>query len=299
MRENPIVSEATCKYNKQMSNKAISDSRARLREKSDNPQEMLKFNARNYYYSGFFAGEMTCSVIKASTHNKNPGYYYTVDFTVSNADKNLLESINQKVMRSLGSISPIKGAFNLKLRGKRKVSVILDFLKVNPVIAGDLAINRIDMLRKALAYLDAHKGKRAQSAKLREMDAIRKSLRVLKEQGIVKNSYDMEYKISDDYVGYFLSGVLDGEGSFGFKSNGKSTKEPFFVMAMKDRKIVELLCKFIGYGSVRYRKDGVYHYEVNQRRTLKKICNLFLKRYPLRHSRQLQRLQKLQQILND
>ena len=101
-----------------------------------------------------------------------------------------------------------------------------------------------------------------------------------------------------DSLGYFFSGVIDGEGSFGTKSSGLY-QQPFFAIAMKDKKIIEALKDFVGYGNVRYRKDGVYHLEINHRDILKNVCDLFLNQYPLRHTRQKSRLQGIQQLLND
>ncbi len=266
-----------------------------LDRKPDNPQETL--NVSNYYYSGFFAGEMTCSIIKAT--NRNPkGHFYMVDFTVSNADKVLLKHINEKIMNRFGVISPIKGAFNLKVRGKNRVREILKFLKNYPIIIGDLAKNRVDILSQALEYLDSHRGHNAHKEKTKAMDILRHKLRLLKTEGVVENTYELESKISKDAIGYFFAGIIDGEGSFGVKQSGKY-KEPFFTIAMKDRKIIELLCNFLEYGKVRYRKDGVYHYEVNSRKELLKIADLFLVKYPLKQKRQRNRLVKLQRILND
>ena len=110
---------------------------------ADNPQEMLK---SNYYFSGFLAGEMSCSIIKAT--NKNPkGFYYAVDLTVTNADTNLLTVVNHVVMQNRGVITPVKGASNLSARGKEKVRIALDFLERYPILIGDLAINRIIILK--------------------------------------------------------------------------------------------------------------------------------------------------------
>tara|TARA_B100000745_G_C20143439_1_gene392134 strand:+ start:1281 stop:2135 length:855 start_codon:yes stop_codon:yes gene_type:complete len=276
-----------------MGNNASSDSD--INRKPDNPQETL--NMSNYYYSGFFAGEMTCSIIKAT--NRNPkGHFYMVDFTVSNADKKLLEHINHRVMGNIGVISPIKGAFNLKVRGKNRVRKVLKFLQVYSIIVGDLAKNRIDILSEALEYLDTHRGHHAHEEKTELMDSLRHKLRLIKTEGMTENTYELDSKIPKEAIGYFLAGIIDGEGSFGIKQSGKY-KEPFFSIAMKDRKIIELMCNFLEHGKVRYRKDGVYHYEVNSRKELLKIANIFLVEYPLQQKRQRDRLVKLQRILND
>lgn len=262
-------------------------------QKPDNPQEMLK---SNFYFSGLLAAEMSCSIIKAT--NKNPQqYYYIVDLTVTNADKLLLAEVNRVVMNGFGVITPVKGAYNLSARGKRKVRIALDFLEKFPILSGDLAQNRIAILKSALAYLEGHRAHRFQKEKGVEIETLRRKLRELKVGGIVDQSYD-SLSIDKEARGHFFAGVIDGEGSFGSKS-ARTRQEPFFAIAMKDKKIVELLSEFIGYGNVRLRKDGVYHLEINNRTILNKVCEMFISHYPLRHERQRKRLQILQQLLND
>lgn len=261
---------------------------------ADNQQEMLK---SNYYFSGLMAGEMSCSIIKRENHNPRGHYYYAVDLTVSNSDKKLLSECNKIVMNGRGLITPVKGAYNLSARGKEKVRMALDFLERHPIPIGDLVRNRIIILKSALAYLDAHKGARFQKEKTIEMEKLRKKLREIKEKGIVDHSSDLRLANSES-LGHFFAGVIDGEGSFGTKSSGLY-KQPFFAIAMKDKKIIESLQKFLAHGTVRLRKDGVYHLEINRRDILKDISNKFLDRYPLRHERQRNRLQILQQLLND
>ena len=240
---------------------------------------------------------MSCSIIKAT--NKNPkGFYYAIDLTVTNADKKILKEINREVMNGRGVITSVKGAYNLSARGKDKVRIVLDFLEQYPILAGDLAKNRIILLKNALVYLADHKTSKFQKEKTAEMEKLRAKLRELKENGIVDQEFDL-LTIHKDSLGYFLAGVIDGEGSFGFKSSGLY-KQPFFAIAMKDRKIIELLQKFIGYGNVRLRKDGVYHLEINGRNILKNICEMFLNQYPLRQTRQRKRCMFVfQQLLND
>jgi len=266
-----------------------------VRRKPGNPQVTLK--KENYYYAGFFAAEMSCSVIKAANYNPVGHYYFAVDITVSNADKALLQDVNKVVMKGGGIISPIKGAYNLSARGKNRVRVVLDFLDRYPIIIGDLAKNRIALVREALAYLESHRGSRAHQVKIDEMEKIRRELRRIKESGVASKAYQQE-RADADSIGYFLAGVLDGEGSFGFKKSGNHS-EPFFAVAMKDRKIIELFQKFLAHGNVRQRKDGLYHYEINASKVIQRVCVVFLTKYPLRHKRQRERMQTLQRLLND
>lgn len=279
-----------------MSKKAFSDSSKKSKNwKPDNPQET--FEVEKYYYAGFFAAEMTCSVIKATNYNPVGHYYYTIDITVSNADKKLLNRINAVVMSGDGIISEIKGAYNLSSRGKTRVFKTLSFLDRYPIIAGDLARNRVELIKKALVYLTTHRGSRNHKAKTKAMDDIRKKLRAIKEFGVLPEVCKQR-KEDKDSIGYFLSGILDGEGSFGVKRNNLK-KQPFFVVAMKDAKIIKLLKEFLRFGRIRKRKDGVYHYELNHPVVLRKVCLLFTEKYPLRSSYQRARISKLQRILND
>ena len=275
-----------------MSKNASSDSDTH--RKPDNPQETLN---KKYYYSGFCAGEMSCSVIKATNYNPAGHYYFAVDFTVSNADKRLLERVNEVVMQGSGIITPVKGAFNLSARGKNRVRVVLDFLNRYPIIIGDLAKNRVALLREAHAYLETHRGSREHQMKIHVMGTIRKKLRKIKESGVAFKAYAQE-SAGKDAIGYFLAGVLDGEGSFGFKKSG-NRQQPFLAVAMKDRKIIELCRRFLQYGKVRKRNDGMYHYEINHSEILKKVCTIFLTRFPLKHVRQRERMKNLQRLLND
>lgn len=262
-------------------------------QKPDNPQEMSK---SNFYFSGLLAAEMSCSIIKAT--NKNPQqHYYMVDLTVTNADKLLLAEVNRVVMNGFGVITPVKGAYNLSARGKRKVRIALDFLEKFPILAGDLAQNRIVLLKRALAYLEGHRAHRFQKEKDVEIETLRRKLREIKVNGTVDQSYGL-LSTDKEALGHFFAGVIDGECSFGSKSAG-THQEPFFAIAMKDKKIIESLREFIGYGNVRLRKDGVYHLEINNRAILKKVCEMFINRYPLHHERQIKRLQILRQLLND
>ena len=286
---NPGVSENYfVGYNYLMSKNVFSGPDAS--REPDNPQETLE--EKNFYYSGFCAAEMSCSVIKAVNHHPE-GYYYAVDLTVSNADRSLLHEVNKTLMNGAGVITPVKGAFNLSARGKRKVRIALNFLEQYPIITGDLANGRIKLLKRALAFLEEKRGRAVSQEKHTEMSDIRDSLRRIKTKGIVEACRIVP--ASNAAVGYFLSGVLDGEGSFGLKGG----REPYLFVAMKDRKIIELFREFVQYGKVRLRKDGLFHLEINRRSILERVCAIFLTQYPLRHARQRERLQKLQRILND
>ena len=184
-------------------------------------------------------------------------------------------------MQNRGVITPVKGAYNLSARGKQRVQLALNFLERYPIPTGDLAKNRIVLLKSALAYLQDHQGHKFHEEKTVAMDSLRRKLRELKTVGTVDQSYDLQTTDTES-LGHFFAGVIDGEGSFGMKSSGLR-QQPFFAIAMKDKKIIEALRDFVGHGNVRLRKDGVYHLEVNHRSVLKNICVMFLYQYPLLH----------------
>jgi len=261
---------------------------------ADNQQETLKFSS--FYYSGFLAGEMSCSIIRFKNHNPE-GHYFMPDITVTNSDINLLKRINRILAGMDGIISAVKGAHNLSFRGKRKVRKVIEFLDRYPILAGDLAKNRIELIKKALEYLENNRGHSIHQEKTKIMEKYRCKLRRIKREGFVPKKFS-RVVIMSKAIGYFLSGIIDSEGSIGMKKCGNYSC-PFIAVAMKDEKIVNLFRDFIDYGNVRLRKDGVYHCEVNNRDMVRKLIKLFLYQYPLRHKKQRGRLVNIQRILND
>ena len=73
---------------------------------ADNQQETL------YYFSGFFTGEGSISLIRAKNKKGGTGFYYTPDITISNADLNLLKKMNRTIALNRGVVTPIKGGYN-------------------------------------------------------------------------------------------------------------------------------------------------------------------------------------------
>lgn len=265
---------------------------------ADNQQETTLSSIRNFYYSGFCAGEMSCSIIKAFDRSQK-SYYYTPDLTVSNKDISLLKEINSVFGKGRGIITKIKGGYNLSFRGKEKVRNILRYFETYPIITGEIAINKLEILRNALKVLDNTKNaiRRSPLQKV-AIEGYRSLFKMLKQKGIPiypsKNCV-----VSDKVKGNFLAGVIDAEGSIGFKKSGRRS-QPYFAFAMKDRKIVELLKDFLKDGNVRKRRDGVYHYETNSKKTLLKIVHIFTNKYPSKHREMKKRMEVLKgRLLND
>lgn len=246
-----------------------------------------------FYYTGFCVGELTCSLIKAS--NKGKGFYFTPDITISNADKILLQENNQIIASNSGVISPIKGGYNLKYRGKRRVEEVLQFFQSYPVIAGDIAKTKLELLRRILPAIGKYSHVKP---KAYVIDECRTKLQDLKCHGFIGERVDQNH-FSNDEIGFFLSGIIDAEGSCGLKRSGMRL-QPFFAVAMKDRKIIELIHEFLACGNIHKRSnDGLYHWEVNKISDVSKVINIFTTCYPSRLTKMKERMRKVEWILND
>ncbi|MBI2430472.1 MAG: LAGLIDADG family homing endonuclease [Candidatus Levybacteria bacterium] len=256
---------------------------------ADNQQETSRFC--KFYYTGFCVGEMSCSLIKA---NHKHGVYYTPDFTVANADLCLLKEINRVIGINTGIISPIKGGYNLKFRGVRKVQLIFQFFDNFPVVAGDIAKHKLSFLRNVLPAI----GKYSQvQDRFAVLEQCRKDLKFLKLHGLVQEIRDTQFET--DGIGYFLAGIIDAEGSCGLKKSDKR-QQPFFAVAMKDRKIIYLLKDFLGCGNIHIRSDdGLYHWEANRKSEVLKLIAIFTEKYPSKLLKMRERMQNLKRFLND
>lgn len=255
----------------------------------DNQQVTSQFC--KFYYTGFCVGEMSCSVIRA---NHKHGVYYTPDLTIANADLNLLKEINRIIGANTGVISPIKGGYNVSFRGVRKVSLIFEFFEQYPVITGDIANTKLGLLKSILPAIGRFSKVKS---RLTVIEQCRKDLQELKQYGFVQEVDQTNYH--HDSIGYFLAGIIDAEGSCGLKKSGKRL-QPYFAVAMKDRKIIYLLKEFLGCGNIHIRSDdGLFHWETNDRSTILHLIEIFSKKYPSRLVKMRERMQNVQRFLND
>lgn len=223
---------------------------------ADNQQETI--DDSNYYISGFCAGEMSCSVIK-QTRNYGSGFSYSPDFTVTNSDKKLLEQIDLILSQGEGVVSRVKGAYNLSFRGKRKVKLVLAFFQKHPIIAGKLAKSRLLILQRAQSILSLKKkSTKRLGQEVAQIEQIRKKLKEIKQTGETKlcDPYDCSLEtFSRQAIGFFLSGVLDADGSIGLRKRNR-TYQAFFAVAMKDKEIPYLFKSFFGFGNI-YKKRKI------------------------------------------
>ena len=260
---------------------------------ADNQQETL------YYFSGFLAGEGSISIIKANNTKGRSGYYYTTDITISNADKSLLKEMNRVIGSGRGVITVIKGGYNLSFRGKDKVGIIMNFLNHYPPLFGKRIWEKLDLLRKAILILKEKdsKGRRLPS-KERRIEHIRMRLKTLKK-GATPCHVRTIPRVKQAAIGYFLAGIVDAEGSMGLRKVGKRL-QPFFAVAMREEQIIKNLRTFLGFGSIYYRPiDILWHYETAKQSNVLRLCQVFLHTYPVKLMKNVNRLKKLERILND
>lgn len=263
--------------------------------RADNQQE----TSQNFYYTGFCSGEMSCSLLRISNKkSKANGVYYSPDITISNADISLLKEVNQVVAGERGVASPIKGGYNLSIRGKDKVKRAFVFFEKYLPIVGDLTLSKLALLSKGIKILENRKGYRRSSKEQEGLEKIRKQFVYLKKTAIPAFKFSQK-TFNKDAIGYFLSGVLDAEGSVGMKTNW-SRKQPFIAIAMKDKKIVYLFKDFLGCGHIHFRRrDNLYHFEIGSRKEVLRTLTLFLEIYPSKLLKMKRRMEKLRWILND
>ena len=263
---------------------------------ADNQQEILH---DLFYYAGFAAGEMSCSLLRLSNRkSKTGGIYYTPDITISNSDKSLLKEVNKRMANGMGVISPIKGGFNLSIRGKNKVKRVLSFFRNYPPITGDLVLSKLLLMTKAIELLENKRGYRRTLGEQKRLEGIRREFRRLKETAVPISEFAQQTE-DTNAIGYFISGVLDAEGSVGIKRSG-GRGQPFIAVAMKDKKIVDLFQDFLGYGHIHYRpKEKIHHFEIGSRKEVLITLPLFSEVFPSKLTKMKKRIDKLQEILND
>ena len=257
-------------------------------------QQQTSLSSQNFYYTGFCVGELSCSVIRAND-KRGRGYYFQPDITISNADLNLLKEINRIIASNLGNISPIKGGYNLKFRGKRKVEIVFQFFQNYPVITGDLAKKKLELLKNVLPAIG---GNSKVLDREKVIEKCREDLKDLKLNGLAEEIREMNH-FKDDEIGFFLAGIIDAEGSCGFKKSGKRL-QPFFAVAMKDRKIIELIKDFLSYGNIHVRtNDGLYHWETSKISDVLKVIEIFTNKYPCKLTKMKDRMENIRRMLND
>lgn len=263
---------------------------------ADNQQETSK---EFFYYTGFCCGEMSVSLLKLKNRkSKTNGVYYTPDITVSHSDKSFLKEINQLMTDGVGVISKIKGGYNLSFRGKRKVIKALSFFSKYPPIVGDISVSKLNLIDQSIKILKVDKSYRRTKFKTQKLEKIRERFKKIKKTAVPISIYKQAI-FDKDAIGYFLSGVFDAEGSLGLKKSGRYY-QPFFAVAMRDKKIIKLFKDFLKLGNIHKRpKEKILHYEIGSRKEVLSTLNVFLNDYPFKLVKTNKKAINLRRILND
>ena len=252
---------------------------------ADNQQVTL------YYFTGFLTGEGSISLIKATNKKGGSGFYYTPDLTVSNADLELLKVTNWVIAENKGVISPIKGGYNLSIRGKEKVKIVLTFLKKFRPIVGNLIREKLTILAKGISILEKRKDRS-------QIEKLRKRLKEIKRTAKPSKKFS-QLKLNRKKIGYFLAGIVDAEGSMGWRKSGNRL-QPYFCVLMREEAIINLFQKYFGFGQKYYRPaEKLFHFETGKKENVLRLANFFLNKCPVRLSKNISRLENLQRILND
>jgi hypothetical protein len=88
-----------------------------------------------------------------------------------------------------------------------------------------------------------------------------------------------------DSIGYYFAGFVDGEGSFNLSFRKRADyKLPWKVslclnVSQKDRVILALLQEHLGCGTIRYKSDGVWFFEVNNLDAIREHVIPFFNRF--------------------
>ncbi len=85
-------------------------------------------------------------------------------------------------------------------------------------------------------------------------------------------------------IGWYLSGFVDGEGSFNVSLRKKDYSvgwqiSPMFNISQRDRTVLDLFKKWLGCGTLRSRKDGVIYYEVSNLTSLENRVIPFFQKF--------------------
>ncbi len=265
----------------------------KVSSEADNQQETL------YYFSGFITGEGSISLIRATNKKGGTGFYYTPDVTISNADVKLLKELNKFVASGKGVITSIKGGYNLSIRGKEKVKTILSFLNKYPPIAGDLIREKISILKKAIFILSKKQNRNKRIKDEEKMiEKLRERLRRIKKEAKASRNF-LNLSVNRKKIGYFLAGIVDAEGSMGWRKSGNRL-QPYFCVLMREEAIINLFLKYFGFGRKYYRPaEKLFHFETGKKENVFKLCTFFLEICPVRLKKNIKRMRNLQRILND
>jgi len=104
-------------------------------------------------------------------------------------------------------------------------------------------------------------------------------------------------------IGWYLSGFVDGEGSFNVSLKRDSTYQnhwkvdPSFNVSQRDISNLVLMKKILKTGTLRKRKDGVVYYEVRNYRMLAEIIIPFFEKFSFRSNSKVRNFSIFKKII--
>jgi len=102
---------------------------------------------------------------------------------------------------------------------------------------------------------------------------------------------------------YYIVGFADGEGSFNTSFRVRSDYllgwkiTPVFNISQKERTILALIKHYLKCGTIRFRNDGVWAYQVENRAALQSIIIPFFKKFRFLSEKKKKDFQRFQNIL--
>lgn len=112
--------------------------------------------------------------------------------------------------------------------------------------------------------------------------------------------------MTNDEKSWYIVGFADGEGSFNCSWRKRDDyligwkMAPVFNISQKDHTILAKIKDHLHCGSIRFRKDGVWAYEVDNQKALIDTIIPFFKKHPFlsdKKKRDFERFQKMVKIL--
>lgn len=102
---------------------------------------------------------------------------------------------------------------------------------------------------------------------------------------------------------YFIVGFSDGEGSFNtsfrkrddFLLGWKIT--PVFNISQKERDILAIIKRYLGCGTIRFRKEGVWAYEVDNKVSIRETIIPFFQRFRFLSTKKQKDFTRFQKII--
>jgi len=110
-------------------------------------------------------------------------------------------------------------------------------------------------------------------------------VRATSRKGPLEENMPLDVEQIPPYIGYYLAGFADGEGSFNVSFRRRPDyKMPWkislcFNVSNRDKVILNLFKKYIKCGTLRQRKDGVWYYEVNSLKAIVENVIPFFERF--------------------